>query len=95
HKVSSAKIIVKIGLMLLYFLSGIMYPLWIVPTTYVNYLEYNPVLHLIELFRESFFSYYPHIDGISVAFPLWMTLAIGFIGLWFYSKRETLLRSST
>jgi capsular polysaccharide transport system permease protein len=72
-----------------------MYPLWIVPSEYIAYLEYNPVLHLIELFRESFFDYYPHIDGISAELPVWMTLCIGFVGLWFYAKRETLLRSST
>ena len=95
HKIPSAKIAVKIVFTLLYFLSGIMYPLWIVPSEYVTYLEYNPVLHLIELFRESFFAYYPHVDGISAALPVWMTLCIGFIGLWFYTKRETLLRSST
>lgn len=95
HKIPSTKIVVRIGLMLLYFLSGIMYPLWIIPSEYVAYLEYNPVLHLIELFRELFFSYYPHVDGISVALPLWATLCIGCIGLWFYTKRETLLRSST
>lgn len=95
HKVPTAKIAIKIGLMILYFLSGIMYPLWIIPSEYINYLEYNPVLHLIELFRESFFSYYPHVDGISVLYPVWVTLCIGFVGLWFYTKRETLLRSST
>lgn len=95
HKLPSVKIAVKIVFTLLYFLSGIMYPLWIIPSGYLTFLEYNPILHLVELFRESFFPYYPHVDGISVAFPLWITLCIGFIGLWFYTKRETLLRSST
>lgn len=95
HKIPSIKIAVKIIFTLLYFLSGIMYPLWIVPSEYLVYLEYNPVLHLIELFRESFFAYYPHVDGISASLPVWTTLFIGFIGLWFYTKRETLLRSST
>lgn len=95
HKVPSVKIAVKIIFTLLYFLSGIMYPLWIIPSEYLVYLEYNPVLHLIELFRESFFAYYPHVDGISASLPVWITLSVGFIGLWFYTKRETLLRSTT
>lgn len=95
HKLPSLKIAVKIMFTLIYFLSGIMYPLWIIPSQYLVYLEYNPLLHLIEMFRESFFSYYPHVEGISYTIPLWTILIIGYIGMWFYTKRETLLRSST
>jgi len=95
HKFPSLKMAVKIIMTLLYFASGIMYPLWIVPSEYLVYLEYNPVLHLIELFRESFFSYYPIVEGISVSLPLWIILIVGYISMWFYTKRESLLRSST
>lgn len=95
HVFPSIKIIVDIIFSLLYFLSGIMFPLWIIPTEYLHYLEWNPMLHLIELFREAFFSYYPHIEGISVSYPLWWMLIMGFIGMWFYTKREAELRSST
>lgn len=95
HKIPSLKMGVKIIMTLLYFLSGIMYPLWIIPSEFLRYLEYNPVLHLIELFRESFFAYYPHIEGVSVTYPMWVMLIVGYIALWFYTKRETLLRSST
>lgn len=95
HKFPSLKMAVKIMFTLLYFLSGIMYPLWIIPSQYLVYLQYNPLLHLIELFRESFFSYYPHIEGISYFLPLWTILVVGYIGMWFYVKREPILRSST
>lgn len=95
HKFPSLKMAVKIMFMLLYFLSGIMYPLWIIPSEYLVYLQYNPLLHLIELFRESFFSYYPHIEGISCFLPVWSILFIGYIVMWFYTKRETILRSTT
>jgi len=95
HKFPTLKIVIKIALSLLYFLSGIMYPLWIVPSQYLVYLEYNPLLHLVEMFRESFFSYYPHIEGISLTLPIWVILVVGYVGMWFYTKRESLLRSST
>lgn len=95
HVFPSIKIIVNVLFSLLYFLSGVMFPLWIVPTEYLQYLEWNPVLHLIEVFRESFFSYYPQTQGISVTYPIWWILVMGYIGLWFYSKREAHLRSST
>lgn len=95
HKVPSLKMAVKIMFTLLYFLSGIMYPLWIIPSQYLQYLEYNPMLHLVEMFREAFFIYYPHVEGISYALPVWTILIVGYIGMWFYTKREILLRSST
>lgn len=95
HVFPSIKIIVDVLFSLLYFLSGIMFPLWIIPAEYMQYLEWNPMLHLIEMFRESFFAYYPVVDGISGAYPVWWVLIMGFIGMWFYTKREADLRSST
>jgi capsular polysaccharide transport system permease protein len=87
--------IISVIMTLLYFASGIMYPLWIIPSKYLFYLEYNPVLHLVELFRESFFSYYPLVDGISFELPILFILVVAFVGLWFYEKREIYLKSST
>lgn len=95
HRFSNLKLLVKVGFTLLYFLSGIMYPLWILPGQYLYFLQFNPLLHLIELFRESFFNYYPRVDIVTVSYPLGSVLLIGFIGLWFYHKRESILRSST
>jgi capsular polysaccharide transport system permease protein len=95
HQFPSIKIIVKVVFVLLYFSSGIMFPLWVIPSEYLVYLEYNPLLHLIEMFRESFFSYYPAVEGVSVNIPFWTTLVMGYVGMWFYTKRELWLRSST
>jgi capsular polysaccharide transport system permease protein len=95
HVFPSIKIIVDVLFSLLYFLSGIMLPLWIIPAEYLHYLEWNPMLHLIEMFRESFFSYYPTVNGITGSYPMWWVLIMGFVGMWFYTKRESELRSST
>ncbi len=84
----TAKIIIKVLMMPLYFLSGIMYPLWIVPSQYLHYLQYNPILHLIELLRESYFSHYPVVNGISLLYPLIVTVVALFIALYFYRFRR-------
>lgn len=95
HKFPFFKIVINVLMTLLYFISGVMFPLWVIPSQYLPYLLYNPVLHLIELFRESFFSYYPVTNGISIEIPIFSTLVFGYIGLWFYVKREIYLKSST
>ncbi|MDR1007124.1 MAG: ABC transporter permease [Campylobacteraceae bacterium] len=84
----ATKMVVSIIMLPLYFLSAIMYPLWIIPSQYVEYLKYNPILHLIELFRRNYFSHYPQIDGINIFYPLSVTLGALFIGLYLYRVRR-------
>jgi capsular polysaccharide transport system permease protein len=84
----TTKIVFNVIMRFLYFLSAIMYPLWIIPSPYVEYLKYNPILHLIELFRRNYFSHYPQIDGINAFYPLGVTLGVLFIGLYFYRVRR-------
>ncbi|MDR0408538.1 MAG: ABC transporter permease [Campylobacteraceae bacterium] len=84
----SIKIIMSIILLPLYFLSAIMYPLWIVPAQYIQYLKLNPILHLLELFKANFFSYYPLVEGINLAYPLTFELILLFIALALYRIRR-------
>lgn len=93
HSFPSLKLVVSVGMTILYFASAILYPVWMVPSPYLEYLEYNPLLHLIELFRDAFFQYYPNAEGISYASPVWTMLFLGYIGMWFYMKREQFLKS--
>ncbi|MDR1284859.1 MAG: ABC transporter permease [Campylobacteraceae bacterium] len=87
----SVKIIMNIILLPLYFLSAIMFPLWIVPAQYVQYLKLNPILHLLELFKANFFSYYPLVDGINIFYPICFTLALLFIALMLYRIKRLAL----
>ncbi|MDR0580392.1 MAG: ABC transporter permease [Campylobacteraceae bacterium] len=87
----SIKIIINMILLPLYFLSAIMYPLWIIPAQYVEYLMFNPILHLLELFKYSFFSYYPLVDGINLYYPLGFELVLLFIALASYRIRRLAL----
>lgn len=80
--------IFKIIMRPMYFLSAIMYPLWIIPSDYVHYLLYNPIIHLIEPFREAFFAHYPVTHGVTLWYPFCLTVGLLFVGLWFYNKRK-------
>lgn len=44
----------------LYFISGIFFPIAVVPAPYRDWLLWNPILHAIELGREAYFPAYPH-----------------------------------
>lgn len=87
----TAKIIINALMLPLYFLSGVIFPVSIIPAQYLEYLLYNPVLHLIELLRESYFAHYPLIYGISLSYPFIVTLFVLFIGLYFYRYRRLAL----
>ncbi|MDR3178231.1 MAG: ABC transporter permease [Campylobacteraceae bacterium] len=91
----STKIIISIILRPLYFLSAIMYPLWIVPAPYAEYLKLNPILHLLELFKANFFSYYPLVDGINIVYPVGFELILLFIALSLYRVRRLALAAKS
>lgn len=80
------QVVVKIMLFVLYLTSGVMFPIWSLPADFQNILQYNPMLHLIEIFRESYFSSYPHIEGVNLSFPLVFSFVMLYVGLWFYSR---------
>jgi capsular polysaccharide transport system permease protein len=94
HAFSITKLIVNIMMTILYFISGIMIPIWIIPAAYLPILQYNPILHVVEIFRESFFSYYPRVDGITILYPIFFTLVILYLSLWFYYRNRVALGTS-
>jgi capsular polysaccharide transport system permease protein len=77
----------------LYFTSGIIYSIHVVPEPYLSYLLYNPFIHNLEMIRHSLSPTYPanHIDfGY---FLKWM-VSVDFIGLLLYKAVEKdLIRS--
>ena len=78
---------------ILYFASGIIYPIHIIPEPYFSYLLYNPFIHNIELIRHAFAPNYPayHID---ITDFLKGTVSVNFLGLLMYKAVEKdLIRS--
>lgn len=84
----SIKSFVGIMFMALYFMSGIMFPLWIVPEKYLSWLLWNPYAHIISNVRASVLSYYPEIQGVNAIYPSIATIVILFIAFGLYKARK-------
>ncbi|MFT6212754.1 MAG: capsular polysaccharide transport system permease protein [Alphaproteobacteria bacterium] len=72
--------IVSVGFRMLYFISGAIFPLEAAPKWAIDYLQYNPVLHLIEYIRTGFIDNYGIFNNIEYGFVCALfTLMIGLI----------------
>lgn len=77
----------------LYFISCIMFPLHNVPKEYWPYLLWNPLVHAVELSRESVFPGY-NSTGVSLNYLGFCALITLFIGLALYRTREKAMLTS-
>lgn len=84
----NTKSIIKILFMPLYLISGVIFPLWIIPTKYLPWILWNPYAHIISNIRQSIFPYYPDIVGVSSLYPFMCTLVFLFLGIGFYRARR-------
>lgn len=92
HYLPEAKTLIRLIFLPLYLLSGVIFPIAVVPHEYLPLLLWNPLLHAIELVRGAFFDSYRVVPDISLLFVVMTTLALLFLGLaWYRSKRHQLL----
>lgn len=70
--------IVNILMMPLYFTSGAIWPLTMIPVIYRKYILYNPLAHGVELVRMGFFTNYHHMDVSMAYLYAWV---VGLFGL--------------
>lgn len=92
HYLPEAKTFIRIAFLPLYLLSGVIFPIALVPAEFLPYLLWNPLLHAIELIRGSFFKQYHVFPDISPLFVVMTTLVMLFIGLaWYRTRRFALL----
>lgn len=82
------KVVLRLLFMPLYFLSGVILPIWLVPGPVLNYLLWNPLLHIIDELRRGVFTHYHKAAGISVEYPLGVTIVVLFIGMGLYRARR-------
>lgn len=79
--------VISILFTVMYFASGILYSVHIVPEPYLSYLMYNPIIHNIELMRHSLAPTYPNYHVSFLYFLEW-TLVVLFVGLLLYKFAE-------
>ena len=82
------KSIVRLLFMPLYFISGVIFPLWIIPERYLHWVLWNPYAHIVSNIRSAVFTSYPDIPGVSQTYPLICTIIFLFIGIGLYRVRR-------
>jgi len=87
HAFKAVDKLLPILMKLLYFLSGILFPLSLIPVEYRWLVEWNPLLHAFELMRYAAMFGYPFNDTSLSYLSAW-TLALLFAGLSLYKGRE-------
>ncbi len=94
HAFSEAQKFIPIILKPLYFMSGIMFSINIIPAEYHAWVDWNPILHALELLRHAVVPTYHIMPSISLPY-LWLcAIAILAFGLILYKGREpAILRS--
>lgn len=73
--------IIKLFFTPLYFVSGVMFPVQVVPQPYREWLFVNPFLHGIEALRGGFFAHYYVVPETSLAYLYGFALLTIFFGL--------------
>jgi capsular polysaccharide transport system permease protein len=79
---------IRVMFMPLYFMSGVIFPLSMVPRELLPWLMWNPVLHFVELARAAFFRDYILPPGISLTYVLIVPAVSLYIGFQFYYLRR-------
>lgn len=77
----------------LYFISGVMFPVKIVPAPYREAFFYNPFAHGLELIRSGFFPFYHVAPEASLAYLYGFALVAVFIGLLIQVRYAVQLRA--
>lgn len=85
------KSILSYSLVFFYVGSAVIIPLWFIPNEYINYLAYNPLLQILELFKQNYFLEYPKINQINYLYPILFNIITLFIGLFLYQKNKVKL----
>lgn len=85
--------VIGIVFTILYFTSGVLYSVHIVPEPYLGYLMYNPIIHNLEILRHALSPTYPIYHASMLYFIQW-TVCVNFLGLLLYKACERdLIRS--
>ena len=75
---------IRMTMMPLYFASGVIFQVDLLPREYLDWLLLNPLLHLVELSRHAFIPAYVPAEGVNALYPLLCTLAVGALAMLLY-----------
>lgn len=95
HDRPRVKSLIRVSFMPMYFLTGVIFPVHLIPQAHRDWFLWNPMLHLVELSRHSFIVQYRPIDGVNVFYPLCVTLAVSALALALYRINRLRLVASS
>jgi len=87
--------IFRLAFMPIYLLSGVIFPLWLIPHEFLSWLLWNPYLHLIQLLRETSIVRYPSVAEVNLQYPIACAIVTLFVGMWLYRARRMQLVAAT
>lgn len=95
HERPKLRSLISLMFLPLYFASGVIFSIHILPLQFRQWLLWNPVLHLIELSRHNFIPAHQVLQGVNLAYPLSVTLVVAALSLSLYRlNRLNLLTSN-
>ncbi|MDQ2185025.1 ABC transporter permease [Alcaligenaceae bacterium A4P071] len=82
------KTAISLCFMPLYLMSGVILPVWLTPKNLLDWMMWNPYLHIIDSLRNAVFEHYPTTAGISLLYAAKVSLVILYIGTALYRARR-------
>ena len=80
--------VLEIAMTPLYIISGVIFPLGVVPEPYRSWLLLNPLIHGLECVRLAYVPYYDVLPGMSLVYLYIMSLVAIFLGLALHYRFE-------
>ncbi|KCB50130.1 ABC transporter, ATP-binding protein [Bordetella hinzii 1277] len=87
--VPELRVFIRLLFMPLYLISGVIIPVWLVPGEILQYVLWNPLLHIIDELRQGMFLHYHATAGINLEYPFSVSVVVLFIGMALYRARRT------
>jgi capsular polysaccharide transport system permease protein len=84
HERPRLRSFIRIAMMPLYFASGVIFQVDLLPREYLDWLLLNPLLHLVELSRHAFIPAYVPAQGVDALYPLLCTLSLAALAMLLY-----------
>ncbi len=94
HDRARLRSFIRMTMLPLYFASGVIFRVDLLPREYIDWLLWNPLLHLVELSRHAFIEAYVPTDGVNALYPLLFGLVVAALGLALYRTQRLRLIAS-
>jgi capsular polysaccharide transport system permease protein len=95
HERQRLRSFIRMTMMPLYFTSGVIFQVDLLPREYLDWLLLNPLLHLVELSRHAFIAAYVPAEGINGLYPVLFTLVVGALAMLLYRANRLRLVTTT